>query len=71
MAAFDRHGGKISRKTPITSDYRHTQNVRRSFRAQCGDGFKFDRPFMAWMKAASAKTMGDAADECLLRKARR
>jgi len=40
-----------------------TQNVRRYFRAQCGDDFKFDVPFMAWMKASIGKTMGDAADE--------
>jgi hypothetical protein len=37
--------------------------VRRFFKAACGERFRFDRPFMAWMKAACGKTMGEAADE--------
>lgn len=67
---FDWHGGKITRRTPITADYRNTQNVRRFFKAECGEAFKFDRPFMAWLKAADGKTMGDAAREWLRRTAR-
>lgn len=63
MKAFDWHGDPITRKTPITASYRNTQNVRRFFRSQCGPGFKFDRPFMAWLKQSAGKTMGDAADE--------
>lgn len=69
MAAFDWHGGKIRRRTPITPDYRNTQNVRRFFRRNVATVQV--RPFMAWVTAASGKTMGDAADEWLLRKARR
>ena len=68
MAAFDWHSGKITRGTPITPDHRNTQNVRRFFRTQCGEGFKFDRSFMAWLRGASGKTMGDAANERLRRK---
>jgi hypothetical protein len=60
---FDWHADPIDRATPITPGYRSTQNVRRFFRRECGDHFKFDRPFMAWMKTAAGKTMGDAADE--------
>ena len=63
MATFDWHGGKITRGTPIAADYRNTQNVRRFFKAECGDAFKFDRLFMAWLMAATGKTMGDAARE--------
>jgi hypothetical protein len=69
MAAFDWHGGRITRGTPITKTYRHTQNVRRFFKAECGADFKFDRPFMAWLKEGSGKTMGNAADEWRRRKA--
>ncbi|WP_374384536.1 DUF6434 domain-containing protein [Dongia sp.] len=61
--AFDWHGGKITRATPVTSSYRNTQNVRRFLIAHCGPGFKFDRPFMAWIKDGRPKTMGDVADE--------
>jgi hypothetical protein len=47
VAVFDWHADAITRDTPITKSYRNTQNVRRFFKAQCGDDFKFDRPFMA------------------------
>lgn len=67
MDPFDWHSGHITRATPITRAYRNTQNVRRFFRAQCGDRFKFDRPFMAWLIDGTPKTMGDAADEWLRR----
>jgi hypothetical protein len=61
--AFDWHGAKITRATPVTPSYRNTQNVRRFLVAQCGADFKFDRPFMAWIKDGKPKTMGDVADE--------
>jgi hypothetical protein len=67
MEPFNWHSGHITRATPITRAYRNTQNVRRFFRAQCGDHFKFDRPFMAWLIDGTPKTMGDAADEWLRR----
>jgi len=69
VTAFDWHGAPITRKTAITASYRNTQNVRRFFQSQCGADFKFDRPFMAWLKNARRKTMGDAVDEWQRRKA--
>lgn len=69
MALFDWHCDPITRATPITSTYRHTQNVRRFFKSECGPNFKFDRGFMAWMKNAAGKTMGDAVDEWLISRA--
>lgn len=69
MTAFDWHGGDITRATPLTKTYRSTQNVRRFFKAECGDGCKFDRPFMAWLKGAAGQTMGDAVDEWKRRQA--
>jgi hypothetical protein len=65
---FDWHSGEITRTTPITSAYRNTQNVRRFFLAECGSAFKFDRAFMAWLKAAAGKTMGEAVEEWHRRK---
>jgi hypothetical protein len=62
-AVFDWHSERIMRATPVDKVYRSTQNVRRFFKAECGDDFKFDRGFMAWLKDGAAKTMGDAADE--------
>jgi hypothetical protein len=63
MNLFDWHSDRITRKTRITASYRNTQNVRRFFKSQCGAHFKFDRPFMAWLKDGAPKTMGDAVKE--------
>jgi len=68
VRAFEWHSAPITRRTPITASYRNTQNVRRFFQSQCGLRFKFDRPFMAWLKNATHKTMGDAVDEWQWRK---
>jgi Domain of unknown function (DUF6434) len=67
LKTFDWHGDLITLKTPITKTYRNTQNVRRFFKAQCGDHFKFDRAFMAWLKNGKNKTMDDAVKEWLRR----
>ena len=69
MAAFNWHSSEITRATPITKSYRNTQKVRRFFEAECGNDFKFDRPFMEWLKAAVGQTMGDAVAEWHRRKA--
>jgi hypothetical protein len=63
MGKFNWHRDRITRRTPITKGYRNTQNVRRFFKACCGESFKFDRAFMAWLKAGAKMTMGDAVDE--------
>ena len=63
MEKFDWHCNKISDTTHINESYKSTQNVRRYFKSRCGDHFKFDRSFMAWMKENSGKTMGDAVAE--------
>ncbi|KQV73173.1 DUF6434 domain-containing protein [Rhizobium sp. Root1220] len=67
--AFDWHSDEITRTTPLTGSYRNTQNVRRFFQTECGEGFKFDRSLMAWLKTAIDQTMGDAADEWRRREA--
>jgi hypothetical protein len=59
--------GRITRGTPVTASYRNTQNVRRFLLSQCGARFRFDRPFMQWIKNGTEKTMGDVADEWLRR----
>jgi len=37
-------------------------------RTECGEDFRFDRPFMAWIKDGRPKRMGDVADEWLRRR---
>lgn len=61
--AFDWHSEALSRDTPVTRDYRNTQNVRRFMTEQCGPAFKFDRAFMAWIRDDTGKTLGEVADE--------
>lgn len=67
MTTFDWHSSPLNRQTLVTADYRNTQNVRRFLTAQCGEEFRFDRPFMAWIKDGRRKTLGDVADEWLRR----
>ncbi len=67
MSEFNWHTDTITRSTPVTMSYRNTQNVRRFLKSQCGAGFKFDRPFMQWIKDGTDKTMGDVADEWIRR----
>ena len=62
MDKFDWHSATLTPETRITAGYRHTQNVRRFFVAQCGAHFKVDRDFMAWMKAAVGVSLGEAAE---------
>lgn len=67
MAGFDWHSDSINRETPVTENYKSTQNVRRFMTSLCGEGFKFDRPFMLWIRDGNPKTMGDVADEWIKR----
>lgn len=64
---FDWHSDTITRATPVTPSYKNTQNVRRFMLEHCGPGFKFDRPFMAWIRNGIAKNLGDVVDEWLRR----
>ncbi|WP_119165647.1 DUF6434 domain-containing protein [Algihabitans albus] len=60
---FDWHRDTIVRETPVTANYRSTQNVRRFLKSHCGASFKFDRSLMLWTRDGTEKTMGDVADE--------
>ncbi|RED11034.1 DUF6434 domain-containing protein [Pontivivens insulae] len=60
---FDWHGATLSDETVITDSYRNSQNVRRYFKSRCGDSFKFNTAFMAWMKDNAGKTLADAVIE--------
>ena len=68
MVAFDWHAAAITDDTPVTANYRNTQNVRRFLLKRCGADFVFDRAFMAWIKDGRPKTMGDVAAEWLRRR---
>ena len=57
---FDWHSAALTPETVITDSYRNSQNVRRFFKSQLGDDFKFNIPFMAWMKENVGATLADA-----------
>jgi len=61
--SFDWHAGPITRNTPLDKHYRNTQKVRQFLVGECGEAFRFDRAFMAWIKSGAPCTMGDVADE--------
>jgi len=65
---FDWHSDPITRDTPVTGNYKNTQNVRRFMLEQCGEGFKFDRAVMGWIIDGTPKTMGDVVDEWVKRR---
>lgn len=65
--SVDWHAGPITRATPLDKNYRNTQKVRKFLVAGCGEGFKFDRACMAWIKSGAPSSMGDVVDEGLLR----
>ena len=58
----DWHSAKLTPETVITDSYRNTQNLRRFFKAQTGDNFRFNIAFMAWMKANEGKTLAEAVE---------
>lgn len=47
----------------MTDAYKSTQNVRRFMTLHCGEHYKFDRAFMAWIRNGTPKSMGDVVDE--------
>jgi hypothetical protein len=60
---IDWHSALLTRTTLVDKDYKNTQNVRRFMTEQCGEDFRFDRDFMAWIRNGIPKTLGDVADE--------
>lgn len=60
---FDWHGANLTPDTLITDNYKNAQNVRRFFQEYADSKFKFTIAFMAWIKANTGKTLGDAVEE--------
>ena len=60
---IDWHSALLTRSTIVDKNYKNTQNVRRFMMEQCGEQFRFDREFMAWIRDAAPKNLGDVVDE--------
>lgn len=57
---FDWHSAQLTPETPLTDNYRNSQNVRRFFKQHLGPRFAFSIPFMAWLTENTGKTLADA-----------
>jgi len=60
---FDWHSAELTRSTPVDANYKNSQNVRRFMLRECGEEFRFDRDFMAWIRNDIPKTLGDVVEE--------
>lgn len=59
-STFDWNTGKLELNTPITDNYKSSENVRAFFETNIGSHFKFNVVFMNWIKANPGKTLEDA-----------
>lgn len=57
---LDWHSATLTAATKIDANYKNTQNVRRFFKKQLGESFKFDRSFMKFLKESTGITLLDA-----------
>ncbi|MGR3511852.1 MAG: DUF6434 domain-containing protein [Paracoccaceae bacterium] len=57
---FDWHSEPLTPETVITDSYKNSQNVRRFFKAELGEGFKFNIAFMEWMRSNTGSTLAEA-----------
>lgn len=54
---------EITLDTSIPADYRNNEKHRAFFKAEIGNHFRFNVPFMNWMKANAGKKYREAIDE--------
>ncbi|MGX9306779.1 DUF6434 domain-containing protein [Pantoea ananatis] len=66
---IDWHSTELTRMTVVDENDKNTQNVRRFLVAQCGERFRFDRDFTAWIRNEIPKNLGEVVDEWKRRKA--
>jgi hypothetical protein len=59
----DWHSASLTPATIVDKEYKNTQNVRRFMTEHCGEDFRFNRDFMAWIRNDIPKTLGDVVDE--------
>ena len=65
---IDWHRAELTRSTPVDANYKNSQNVRRFMLSECGEGFRFDRDFIAWIRNDQPKNLGDVVEEWKRRK---
>ena len=59
-ANFDWNTELLTPQTVITDNYKNTQNVRQFFEGQIGKSFKFNVPFMNWLKSNIGQSLQEA-----------
>ncbi len=63
ISNFNWNTEKLEKNTLVTDNYKNTENVRKFFKQNIGNNFKFNVEFMNWMKANNGKTLGDAVNK--------
>lgn len=63
VSRFDWKQEKLTIDTIVTDNYKNTENVRAFFQQEIGKQFKFNAPFMNWMKVNQGKKLGNAIVE--------
>ena len=63
QSKFDWKNALLYRSTVITDNYTNGANVRAFFKREIGAHFKFNLPFIDWMKKNTGKTLEDAIVE--------
>jgi hypothetical protein len=59
---IDWHSASLSASTKIDAGYKNTQNVRRFFKKEIGEDFKFSREFMKYLLDNKGITLKQAAE---------
>jgi hypothetical protein len=63
QSKFDWKKAPLYRSTVITDNYTNGANVRAFFKREIGAHFRFNVPFIEWMKNNTGKTLEDAIEE--------
>ena len=62
-STFDWRNSQLSIETVLTDNYKNTENVRAFFQQEIGKHFKFNVPFMNWMKNNAGSSLALAIEE--------
>ena len=63
ISKFNWNSTKLDLNTLITDNFSCTENVRSFFKQTIGENFKFNVPFLKWLKSNNRKTLEEAIEK--------
>lgn len=63
ISKFNWNSTKLDLNTLITDNFSCTENVRSFFKQTIGENFKFNVPFLKWLKSNNGKTLEEAIEK--------